>query len=134
MDTVLRSSYTCHGTSATEVQRVAPSTETGMLSAVALLKAVEAAELTVHYQGIFPLQQPGRLNFEALVRWRHPSLGTLAPHVFLPNDMGGGIGWSVTHFVLDSALRQCAAWHAAGYDVGVSVNVSPGPYANDVLA
>ena len=106
---------------------------TAMSSAVALLEAIEAGELVVHYQAIYRLGTSRVTGFEALVRWDHPELGLLGPDTFLPTDMGGGLGWTLTNFVLEEAIRQCARWRAEGHDVGVSVNISPGPLADELL-
>jgi EAL domain-containing protein (putative c-di-GMP-specific phosphodiesterase class I) len=106
---------------------------TAMSSAVALLEAIEAGELVVHYQAIYRLGTSQVCGFEALVRWDHPTQGLLGPDSFLPSDMGGGLGWALTNFVLEEAIRQCAEWRAAGQDVGVSVNISPGPLADELL-
>lgn len=108
-------------------------TLTPMASAVALLEAVEESQLMLVYQGIFPIDGATPTGFEALVRWEHPTEGVLAPAQFLPSDMSNGIGWALTNFVLEEAIRQCASWRADGHDVGVSVNIAPGRLADDLL-
>jgi EAL domain-containing protein (putative c-di-GMP-specific phosphodiesterase class I) len=109
------------------------STVTPMTSAVALLEAIDSDELRLHYQAIHSLPDCAVVGYEALIRWEHPQLGLLQPDEFLPADMGGGIGWALTNFVLEAALAQCARWRRGGRDLGVSVNISPGPLADELL-
>jgi EAL domain-containing protein (putative c-di-GMP-specific phosphodiesterase class I) len=104
-----------------------------MSSAVALLEAIEAGELALHYQGIYDLRPRRLVGFEALIRWRHPEHGLLWPGSFLPSDMGGGLGWALTNFVLEEAVRECAGWQRRGQRLGVSVNISPGPLSDELL-
>ena len=106
---------------------------TSLTSAVDLLTAIEGDELVLHYQGIFDARTRQVCGAEALVRWNHPEHGLLAPAAFLPTDMSGGLGWALTNFVLEEALRQCGRWWRDGRRIGISVNLSPGRLADDVL-
>jgi predicted signal transduction protein with EAL and GGDEF domain len=47
--------------------------------------------------------------------------------------MSGGLGWALTNFVLEEAIRQCGRWWRSGRRIGVSVNLAPGRLADDVL-
>ena len=111
----------------------AQASATSLTSAVDLLTAIEDDELVLHYQGIFDAHTTRLVGAEALVRWDHPDLGLLPPGAFLPTDMSGGLGWALTNFVLEEALRQCAQWWRRGQRIGISVNLSPGRLADDVL-
>jgi len=64
---------------------------------------------------------------EALVRWRHPSRGVLAPGEFIPAAERTGLIVPLGRWVLREACRQKAAWRAAFGDLSpatVGVNVS----------
>ena len=61
---------------------------------------------------------------EALVRWRHPRRGQLYPDEFIGTVEHTGLLTPFTHRVLDLALSAASAWHTAGVDIPVSVNVS----------
>ena len=63
---------------------------------------------------------------EALVRWRHPGEGLLAPAAFLPLADNAGLLPSLADVVLDAALGACRMWWDAGHEVPVAVNVTVG--------
>ncbi|NYH79545.1 diguanylate cyclase (GGDEF)-like protein/PAS domain S-box-containing protein [Actinopolyspora biskrensis] len=74
-----------------------------------LRSAIEAEELTLHYQPI--LDETGRiLAAEALVRWDHPELGLLLPGRFLPVAARGDLIRDLDLCVLRSAMRDAATW------------------------
>src|SRR5207253_9899101 len=120
----------CRQRGSSQVTDAAPTT---LHSAVELLEAVERGELCLHYQAIFALPELRLSGFEALIRWQHPRRGLLSPAEFLPADMDGGLGWALTNFALEEAVRSCAEWHRSGVDAGVSVNIPPGRLADEVL-
>lgn len=108
-------------------------TSTSLLTTIDLLDAIDRRQLALHYQALFSVPDLEVVGFEALLRWAHPVKGMLAPGAFLPADMDGGLGWTLTNFVLEEALRACASWHESGLRAGVSVNISPGRLADEVL-
>jgi len=91
--------------------------------------AIHSDQLTLHYQPQLDLHEGEILAVEALVRWWHPTLGLIAPLKFLPLAEEAGLMGSLTRWVLDQALAQCAAWHAVGQQARMSVNIS----ASDLL-
>jgi diguanylate cyclase (GGDEF)-like protein len=86
--------------------------------------AVEAGRFELHFQPQVDLRTREICGVEALLRWPHPRLGLVAPLDFLPLAEEAGLMTRLTEIVLDSALRECAAWHAAGRPLTVSVNIS----------
>ena len=102
-------------------------------SAFELLEAIEDDQLRLHYQAIFTVPERRIASFEALLRWEHPVHGLLHPPSFLPADMESGLGWALTNFVLEEAIRACGQWQRDGIRAGVSVNVSPGRLADEFL-
>ncbi len=89
-----------------------------------LAEAIGAGQLVVHYQPQVDLLTGRVAGVEALVRWRHPVHGLLAPGAFLPAAERTGAMRLLTLVVLDQAVAQCAAWDAEGRDLGVAVNLS----------
>ena len=70
---------------------------------------------------------------EALVRWPHPELGTLAPANFLPLVRQHGLMEAVTELVLSRAVADAAGWYAADIHVPVAVNLSGPSFDDDSL-
>lgn len=89
----------------------------------ALGAAVTEGQLVVHYQPIVELPSRAVVGAEALVRWRHPSLGLLTPDEFIPFAEDMGIIQEIDRYVMRRALDDLAAGRIAGREV--SVNVSP---------
>ena len=89
-----------------------------------LSEAIVAKQLEVHFQPQLDLVTGKLSAMEALVRWPHPRLGMIPPLDFIPLADEAGLMHSLTAFVLERAVAQCAAWRAAGDDVTVSVNVA----------
>jgi diguanylate cyclase (GGDEF)-like protein len=81
-------------------------------------------QITVHFHPIVDLRTNQIHGAEALVRWEHPQLGLLQPSAFLEIVEQTGLIEQMTNVVLDKAIAECAAWHAAGRDLTVSVNLS----------
>jgi diguanylate cyclase (GGDEF)-like protein len=104
----------------------------------ALRHAVQHDELFLLYQPQVELASGQIACCEALVRWRHPQLGTLGPDKFIPLADETGIIQDVGGWVLREAARQARAWDTAGHvPLAIAINVSavqfrrPG-FANDV--
>jgi diguanylate cyclase len=90
-----------------------------------LRDALENGELMLHYQPQLDLRTGERLASEVLIRWPHPTLGLIPPLKFLPLAEQAGLMGALTRWVLEQALKQCAAWRVEGNEAAVSVNISP---------
>jgi len=78
----------------------------------ALRKAVQAEQLSVHYQPIVDLRT-GRLSgFEALCRWRSDELGPVPPATFIPLAEQLGLIDTLDSWVLRQSCTQLAAWNS----------------------
>lgn len=64
------------------------------------------------------------IGVEALLRWRHPSLGEITPGEFIPLVERTSLARRTTQWVIDAALAQAAKWRDAGLELDMSVNVS----------
>lgn len=92
-----------------------------------LRRAIEQGELEVHYQPIHRAADGTLSGFEALLRWRHPTLGMISPAEFIPVAEAEGLIKPIGIMVLEESLRQLATWRARGNapaDLSVSINVS----------
>jgi diguanylate cyclase (GGDEF)-like protein/PAS domain S-box-containing protein len=89
--------------------------------------AIEAKEFVVLYQPIVDLQAETTWGVEALVRWRHPARGVLAPAKFVPIVEETGLIGPVGEQVLEEACRQAKEWQGEylySPPLVVAVNVS----------
>ncbi|GIG92420.1 hypothetical protein Pen02_73560 [Plantactinospora endophytica] len=92
-----------------------------------LRRALEVGGFELRYQPIVRLGDGGTSAFEALVRWRHPVRGLVAPGDFLPIAEESGLMPPIGRWALTEACRQLAAWRASGSapdGLRMSVNVS----------
>ena len=78
-----------------------------------LRRAIERNEIEVHYQPIARLGDMHLAGFEALVRWRHPALGLLAPESFIGLAEETGMIRDIGRVVLNEAGRQLGIWQRA---------------------
>jgi EAL domain-containing protein (putative c-di-GMP-specific phosphodiesterase class I) len=90
-----------------------------------LLGAADRGELDLVFQPVVSLRDRQPAGVEALLRWRHPKLGTIMPAELLPIARAVGIAVELDEWVLDAACKHLAAWTAGGSDFWLSVNVSP---------
>ena len=87
-------------------------------------EALRRREFILYYQPKVDLRQGKVVGAEALIRWRHPERGLLAPGVFLPDIEGHDFMIELSDWVIDSALTQTQRWNEAGLEVAVSVNIA----------
>jgi diguanylate cyclase (GGDEF)-like protein len=104
----------------------------------ALRGAVNRGEVTVAFQPIVELSTGYTRGFEALARWNHPELGSVAPTDFIPVAEVSGEIVLIGEHVLRTAARQLARWRTqSGQELHVTVNLSPVqlavPNLSDVL-
>jgi len=90
-----------------------------------LAAALATREIEVHFQPAIDTLSGRCLMLEALVRWRHPKYGLIAPDEFVPLAEHHGLGLTLFRRVLRSALAQCSQWRRGGLAHAVSVNISP---------
>ena len=89
-----------------------------------LRRAIAEDELELHYQPKFATQTLELAGVEALVRWRHPTRGLVAPGEFIPLAERTGAIRPLTLLVLRKAARQWRTWHEDGLDITIAVNLS----------
>jgi diguanylate cyclase (GGDEF)-like protein len=98
-----------------------------------LRRALDRDELHVVYQPVVDVSDSRIVGMEALLRWRCADLGDIGPSEFIPIAERTGLILPIGRFVLARAIEQLAAWHAAGHDVRVSVNLSASQLADEQL-
>lgn len=94
-----------------------------------LRMARERGELYLEYQPLF--RSPSSVvGFEALLRWRHPEIGTIRPAVFIPIAEADGLMDEIGRWVLEEACRQATTWPSS---LTVAVNLSPAQFLSGSL-
>ncbi len=94
-----------------------------------LRDAIMRGEIEVDYQPIHRARDRGLSGYEALVRWRRGTLGTVPPTEFVPVAEERGLIQLIGAHVLEQALAALAGWRAkypeAAESLTMSINLSP---------
>ncbi|MBK8295603.1 MAG: EAL domain-containing protein [Solirubrobacterales bacterium] len=75
-----------------------------------LRSALESDQLCLYFQPMISLRTGELTAFEALVRWRHPERGLLAPLEFVPIAEESDLITRIDQWVLREATRQLGLW------------------------
>ncbi|WP_158883275.1 EAL domain-containing protein [Rhodanobacter sp. L36] len=100
-----------------------------------LRAALENQELSLHFQP--HVSMAGKLvGAEALLRWQHPTLGSVPPATFIPIAEETGLIHALGTWVIAQACLHIRAWRERSVDFGgrLSVNVSPWQIAHPQFA
>lgn len=90
-----------------------------------LRHAVDRKEFEVLYQPIVSLETGSIREFEALIRWRHPVHGLVAPNEFVHVAEETGLIIPIGKWILEESCRQIVKWQANfEYPLSISVNLS----------
>ena len=99
------------------------------------LDAIQRDEFVLYFQPIVPADPAVPPSFEALLRWRHPQHGLLAPGSFEDVLEDPRVAVAIGDRVMDLALAQAAKWQAEGLAFGrVAINVTSADFALGSMA
>ncbi len=105
----------------------APDADTGSRVRLETFEQLRAAldtdQLDNHYQPKLDLHTGRVTGVEALVRWRHPERGLLAPNAFLPLAEQAGLMRRLALLVLERAVADLRDWRDAGHALSTAVNL-----------
>jgi diguanylate cyclase (GGDEF)-like protein/PAS domain S-box-containing protein len=90
-----------------------------------IAQALKDDEFILYYQPKVDLRTNEVVGFEGLIRWDHPDNGLLAPAMFLPVVENDILGIEMGRWVINKALLQLQYALSIGYDIPISVNISP---------
>lgn len=92
-----------------------------------LHSALEKKELFLVYQPIVNISNNTIAGFEALIRWQHPTLGTVPPTRFISLAEESGLILPIGEYILETACEQLFKWRKEikkAKDIEISVNLS----------
>jgi len=101
-----------------------------------LQRALETGQLEVHYQPVIRLSESTVYGFEALLRWHHPTRGTIPPTQFIPLAEDTGLIVPIGRWTLNQACRQGAQLHErfpSEASLTISVNLSVKQLQSDTI-
>ncbi|MFD1382838.1 EAL domain-containing protein [Rhodanobacter aciditrophus] len=90
-----------------------------------LQQALRNNEFELHYQPIVDLESREIVGVEALVRWRLSTGELIMPNEFIGEAARVGLTAQLGEWVLEEACSQLREWLDLGYDLTMSVNISP---------
>ena len=95
-----------------------------------LLNALSAGELDLYYQPIVKVESRRIVGFEALMRWHHPTRGTIPPVEFIPVAEENGFIVQLGKWALHKACLEATRWPDA---IKLAVNLSPVQFRSGTL-
>lgn len=116
-----------------------PSMRTEVEQKVELLREVRLGlaqgEFDLYYQPVVDIGVNRVAGFEALMRWKHPEQGVLAPGAFMAAFDDADLSLKLGEVALERALGQMRAWLDEGVEFGrVAINVSTEQFRSGRLA
>lgn len=82
-------------------------------------------EFYLQYQPKISLMTGEVRGAEALLRWRHPSLGNITPDIFIPAIEDLGLIYPIGKWAIYTACRDMKKLHAEGYsNLSIAINIS----------
>ncbi len=102
-----------------------------------LRTALEKQEFRLFYQPIVCVESKRLAGFEALLRWQHPTRGTINPNEFIPIAEENGLILRLGQWTVGESCRQLKRWQQANPNIGdltVSVNLSSKEFRQPELA
>lgn len=87
-----------------------------------LERALDACEISLHYQPKISFATGDITGVEALARWRSPTFGNIAPAIFIPIVENSHLAGPFTRYVLRQAIQDAAVWQSYAPHISVAVN------------
>ena len=93
---------------------------------IGLVKALKFDQFDLLFQPQYSLNDNQLKGYESLIRWQHPTKGTISPDAFIPVAEDSGMIEAIGDWVLMQACREAAQW--SDKSLRVAVNVSPAQF------
>src|SRR5262249_13972521 len=99
-----------------------------------LRRAYAQEEFELYFQPQLRLIDEAVVGAEALIRWRHPERGILAPGAFIETLAASAIAPEVSRWIIRTACAMTAQWRSAGLPLGrIGVNLFPTQLGDEAL-
>jgi diguanylate cyclase (GGDEF)-like protein len=113
-------------------EELAQKVESRRILELDLRKALANEEFELHFQPLLNLKSGKLMTCEALLRWNHPTRGTVSPIDIIPVAEDMGLIVDLGRWILRKACMECMKWPEG---VSVAVNFSPQQFhQRDVLS
>lgn len=89
-----------------------------------LRMSLQRGEMALYFQAKIDAESLQVTACEALLRWNHPSRGSISPAVFIPLAEQHGFMGELGKWVINEACREAVKWRAKGLRMRVAVNIS----------
>ena len=91
-----------------------------------LRQALENREFSLYYQPVMNLKTGKIKEFEALLRWNHPTFGLIVPQRFMGAAEKSGLLVPIERWIIEAVCVQLKSWQensSFASDVGISINI-----------
>lgn len=123
------SAYTGKSKNKNTVQFYSNSIKEASLQVIEIEKelrdAIENQEFELYLQPIVNIDQSSIQKAEALIRWNHPKKGLISPDTFIPTAEKSDLINAIGRWVIESACRMVKKLNNEGYQIQISINLSP---------
>ena len=95
---------------------------------VELKQATAQEQLRLVYQPIVSVNSESKIEFEALIRWDHPTKGTISPYIFIPIAEESGAIHEIGQWIVRQACKQMREWQdnlELEHSLHLNLNLSP---------
>lgn len=99
-----------------------------------LRAAPENKELFLEYQPIIDIETNQIVSLEALIRWKHPTMGTMYPNQFIPLAEETGVIKTLGRWALDEVIKDHKSWQKSYEKLPqITLNVSCAEFIDPAL-
>ncbi|MEE8364800.1 MAG: EAL domain-containing response regulator [Gammaproteobacteria bacterium] len=89
-----------------------------------LLQAIEGDQLDTYFQPKVDVNTGQVVGVEALIRWNHPSRGTIRPYYFITLAEENNLIVKLTQAACAKAFGHATTFRSRGFDLGIALNIS----------
>lgn len=102
-----------------------------IITQLRLALASEQGQLSLVYQPKLSFRSHTTDKVEALLRWKHPRLGNVAPDEFIKIAEDAGLIHLVTRWVAEQAMKDAIWFTRSGFALEIAINVSANDLSNN---